>query len=206
MTQSSAQNRHRDTGALRIISYHPSYRDSVIALFIAGSRSHEVGASNEFRLDIERSLGLYVQQFDDMDALVATKNGGCYFLAVTPDDGALVAMIGVKRSDEDVAGQAVELLRLIVDAAWQRCGVGSMLMKHAMQYATDRFQVRRFYLEGYDSPSAVALYTKCGFLMEMRDYRDRGYLSPYPFFWRDLQSEKDGSESVSWPPGDSYER
>ncbi len=105
-------------------------------------------------------------------------------MLVAEIDGKIVGNIGLHAAGKQMRRRHVAAIGMSVHDAYQHRGVGSALMKAALNLADNWLQYTRVELEVYtDNVAAIALYKKFGFVIEgthVKDcFRDGEYVDSY---------------------------
>lgn len=161
-----------DLDALEIRAARLEDHDAVRALFWAGVEEGLV-RSNDTGADIDNLEEGYFSDGGESGFWV-----GCH-------RGQIVGMIGVQKTSDNMA----EVRRLRVRSTHRRLGVGTRLMRHALEFCTQKSYLKIVLDVQYDRGPAIALFEKSGFkLARTREVSGRRMLD----FYLDLYREPEG--------------
>ena len=106
------------------------------------------------------------------------------FLLVACVEGEIVGNLGLETSPNRPRMRHVGSIGMAVRGDWQGKGVGTALMRSALDLADNWLNLTRIELRVYvDNPAALALYKRFGFEIEgthrRMAFRDGGYVDAY---------------------------
>lgn len=149
---------------VEIRKYKPEDRDVALEMCVKGLVEELDPASQPMHWKVATDYNEVIKsQFNNVPAMVNSKNGGSLFTAVDKK-GRIVGTIGLRVSDDDKLNKRAELVRMTVAREHRGEGVGKSLLSFVIDYATTELGCESIWLSTIRSLSkAYQLYRKFGF-------------------------------------------